>query len=149
MFNLIVVPLVGLICMFADDDDNKDKLALPLAAYIARRTQWEVFTPYRFDDMLNNIKSVSAQTGTIDKFDALKNTISRRIFPQGSLFDALLEGKNNKELSDIITRGVYEGHTRTYKTFMQLTPYHNFYEQWYGSKAKRSYYEKQIMKLEN
>lgn len=149
MFNLIVVPLVGLICMFADDDDNKDKLALQLAAYIARRTQWEVFTPYRFDDMLNNIKSVSAQTGTIDKFDALKNTISRRIFPQGSLFDALLEGKNNKELSDIITRGVYEGHTRTYKTFMQLTPYHNFYEQWYGSKAKRSYYEKQIMKLED
>lgn len=149
MFNLIVVPLVGLICMFADDNDNRDKLALQLAAYIARRTQWEVFTPYRFDDMLNNIKSVSAQTGTLDKFDALKNTISRRIFPQGSLFDALLEGKNNKELSDIITRGVYEGHTRTYKTFMQLTPYHNFYEQWYGSKAKRSYYEKQIMKLED
>lgn len=149
IFHLIVTPLVGLICMFADDDDNKDALALQLAAYIARRTQWEVFTPYRFDDMLNNIKSVSAQTGTLDKFDALKNTLSRRIFPQGSLFDTLLEGKSNKQISDIISRGVYEGHSRMYKSFMQLTPYHNFYEQWYGSKAKRGYYEKQIMKLEN
>ena len=40
-------------------------------------------------------------------------------------------------------------HSRTFKTFMQLTPYHNLYEQWYGSRAKRMYYEKQIMKLDD
>jgi len=38
VFNTMVVPLVSLICMFADDDDKKDWLALQLAAYIARRT---------------------------------------------------------------------------------------------------------------
>ena len=46
---------------------------------VYRKTNLMTFTPYRFDDMLNNIKSVSAQTGTIDKFDALKN-ITRRVF---------------------------------------------------------------------
>lgn len=135
--------------MFADDDDNKDKLALQLAAYIARRTQWETYTPYRWDDMLNNIKSVSAQTGTLDKFDALRNMVEKRIFPQGSLLDGVLGLSNNKQVSELITRGVYEGHTRTFKTLMQLTPYHNLYEQWYGSRQKRAYYEKQIMKLED
>lgn len=148
VFNAVVVPLVSLICMFADDDDNKDKLALQLAAYIARRTQWETFTPYRFDDMLNNIKSVSAQTGTLDKFDALRNTFERRLFPQGSLLDGVLGLSSKKPLSELIERGVYQGHTRTYRTLMQLTPYHNLYEQWYGSKQKRAYYEKQIMKIE-
>lgn len=149
VFYAVVVPLVSLICMFADDDDNKDKLALQLAAYIARRTQWETYTPYRWDDMLNNIKSVSAQTGTLDKFDALRNMVERRIFPQGSLLDGVLGLSNNKQVSELITRGVYEGHTRTFKTLMQLTPYHNLYEQWYGSRQKRAYYEKQIMKLED
>jgi hypothetical protein len=99
--------------------------------------------------MLNNIKSVSAQTGTLDKFDALRNMVERRIFPQGSLFDGVLGLSNNKQVSELITRGVYEGHTRTFKTLMQLTPYHNLYEQWYGSRQKRAYYEKQIMKLED
>ena len=149
VFNTVVTPLVSLICMYADGDDKKDWLALQLAAYIARRTQWETFTPYRFDDMLNNIKSVSAQTGTIDKFDALKNTITRRVFPQGTLFDTMLGLSSKKPLSDLIQRGVYKDHSRTFKTFMQLTPYHNLYEQWYGAKAKRMYYEKQIMKLDN
>lgn len=149
VFNTVVVPLVSLICMFADDDDKKDWLALQLAAYIARRTQWETFTPYRFDDMLNNIKSVSAQTGTLDKMDAFKNMISRRVFPQGSLFDTMLGLSNNKRVEELIQRGVYKDHSRTFKTMMQLTPYHNLYEQWYGAKAKRMYYEKQIMKLDS
>lgn len=149
VFNTMVVPLVSLICMFADDDDKKDWLALQLAAYIARRTQWETFTPYRFDDMLNNIKSVSAQTGTLDKMDAFKNMITRRVFPQGTLFDTMLGLSSNKKVEELIQRGVYKDHSRTFKTLMQLTPYHNFYEQWYGSKAKRMYYEKQIMKLDS
>lgn len=149
VFNTVVTPLVSLICLFADGDDKKDWLALQLAAYIARRTQWEVFTPYRKEDILNTIKSVSAQTGTIDKFDALKNTISRRVFPQGTLFDTMLGLSSKKPLQELIQRGVYQDHSHTFKALMQLTPYHNLYEQWYGAKAKRMYYEKQIMKLDN
>lgn len=149
MFMIAVVPLVELICMFADDDDNKDELALQLAAYVARRVQWEVFTPYRMSDIFNNIKSPSAQTGTVDKFSNLFSQLSKRALPQGSLFDTLLGLDQNIHKSDTIMRGVYEGHSRLYKALMQVTPYHNFYEQWYGSKQKRMYYEKQIMQLDD
>lgn len=149
VFTTVVIPLVSLICMFADDDDNKDELALQLAAYIARRTQWEVFTPYRMSDIFNNIKSVSAQTGTLDKLESLSNTVSRRIFPQGFLLDTLLGLDKKTPMSDIIQKGVYEGHSKLYKALMQLTPYHNLYEQWYGSRQKRKYYEKQIMKMDD
>lgn len=149
VFHSLVVPLVSLICLFADGDDQKDALALQLAAYIARRTQWETYTPYRWDDILNNIKSVSAQTGTLDKFDAFFNMVSRRLFPRSSLLDTLLGLHGGKPLSDRITRGVYKGWLRDYKVLMQMTPLHNLYEQWYGSKMKRMYYEKQIMQLDD
>lgn len=148
MFTTVVIPLVGLICMFADDDDNKEDNALQLAAYIARRVQWEVFTPYRMSDIFNNIKSPSAQTGTLDKFANLSGELQNRIFPRGVLLDTLLGLNPNDEKSDIITRGVYKDHTRLYKYLMQMTPYHNLYEQWYGARQKRSYYEKQIMQLD-
>lgn len=145
----VVSPLVSLICMFADSDGEDKNLALQLAAYIARRTQWETYTPYRWDDMLNNIKSVSAQTGTLDKFDAFKNSVSQRIFPRGSLLDTLLGLSSKTPGSEEIQRGVYKGYTRLQKSLFQLTPYHNTFEQWYGAKQKRQYYEKQIMKLDD
>ena len=87
------------------------------------------------------------QTGTLDKFSNLWSQLSRRAMPQASLLDTLLGLEPKSEYNDIIMRGVYEGHSRMYKALMQLTPYHNLYEQWYGSKQKRSYYEKQIMQL--
>lgn len=149
MFMTTVVPLVELICMFADDDDNKDELALQLAAYVTRRVQWEVFTPYRMSDIFNNIKSPSAQTGTVDKFSNLFSQLTKKAFPQGSLLDTLLGLDQKVQKSDVIIRGVYEGHTKLYKALMQITPYHNLYEQWYGSKQKRMYYEKQIMQLDD
>lgn len=149
MFTTTVIPLVGLICMFADMDDNKDELALQLAAYIARRVEWEVFTPYRMSDIFNNIKSPSAQTGTIDKFANFTSQITKRIMPQGTLLDTLLGLDQKVQKSDIIMRGVYEGHSRLYRAMMQMTPYHNLYEQWYGSKQKRNYYEKQIMQIDD
>lgn len=75
--------------------------------------------------------------------------ISYRVFPQSSLLDTLLGLHSKKPLSDRITRGVYKGWLRDYKVLMQMTPLHNLYEQWYGSKMKRMYYEKQIMQLED
>lgn len=91
------MPAVALICAYADsDDDNK---LLQLLAYIAVRTQWETFTPYRFDDALNNFKSVSAQTGTLD---AIENVVASlpeyalySIMAQGSLYDTFLGGSLN------------------------------------------------------
>jgi len=68
--------------------------------------------------MLNNIKSVSAQTGTLDKMDAFKNMITRRVFPQGTLFDTMLGLSSNKKVEELIQRGVYKDHSRTFKTLM-------------------------------
>jgi len=118
MFFIAVVPLVQLICMFADGDDKKDDLALQLAAYVARRVQWETFTPYRMSDIFNNVKSPSAQTGTLDKVSNLWSQLSRRAMPRASLLDTLLGLEQNSEYNDIIMRGVYEGHSRMYKALM-------------------------------
>lgn len=147
LFNLFVSPLIGLLCTFADDDDKRDEQLLQLTAYIARRTEWEVYTPYRFDDILNNIKSVSAQTGTLDKVDALKNSVGRHIFPQGSLLDTFLDLDNKQRTDDIISTGVYKDWSRFDRDMFKFMPVHNFYEQWNGSKTKRKYYENQIMQL--
>ena len=146
MFWGFITPVVGILAALADDDDNKDKLALQLAVYIARRTQWETYTPYRFDDILNNIKTVSAETGTIDKIGSLGTQVVKYITPSASLYDTFLgSGSQRKVDDDIISRGVYKDWTRFDKAFFQMFPVHNLYEQWYGSKDKRKYYENQIM----
>lgn len=141
-----ITPVVGLLAALADDDDNKDKLALQLAVYIARRTQWETYTPYRFEDLFNNIKTVSAQTGTIDKIGSLGTQVVKYITPSASLYDTFLGSGSQRNINDdIIQRGVYKDWTRFDKAFFQMFPIHNLYEQWYGSKDKRKYYENQIM----
>ena len=141
-----ITPVVGILAALADDDDNKDKLSLQLAAYIARRTQWETYTPYRYSDLFNNIKTVSAQTGTMDKIGALGTQVFKYITPQASLYDTFIGSSPQKNIDDdIITRGVYKDWTRFDKAFFQMFPIHNLYEQWYGSKDKRKYYENQIM----
>lgn len=147
LFNLFISPLIGLLCMWADDDDKRDEQLLQLVAYIARRTEWETYTPYRFDDILNNIKSVSAQTGTLDKIDAFKNSLGKRVFPQGSLLDTFLDLDNSNKTDELIQTGVYQDWTRFDRDIFKFTPMHNFYEQWNGAKTKRKYYENQIMQL--
>ena len=47
--------LLSLLFAAADDKDNKDKLLLQLAAYVARRVQWEAFNAYRPSDLLSSI----------------------------------------------------------------------------------------------
>lgn len=94
LYKLVVCPAVALICAYADSDD--DNLLMQLLAYIAVRTKWEVFTPYRFDDALNNFKSVSAQTGTLDAFQNVAKSLPEyalySIMPRGSLLDTFLGG---------------------------------------------------------
>lgn len=146
VFWTMVTPIAGILAMLADDDDNKDKLMLQMAAYIARRTQWETYTPYRFDDILNNIKTVSAQTGTLDKFESLGRQAFKYVTPTGSLYDTFFKPElRQKTNSDTIKRGVYKDWTKLEKSMFQTLPIHNVYEQIYGSKDKRKYYENQIM----
>ena len=91
LYHMFITPIINAIAAFADDDDDdKDKIAfaivryiaeligaesddkmVQMAAYLGRRFQWEFYTAYRGDDLLNNIKTPSAQTGTNDKIESL------------------------------------------------------------------------------
>lgn len=146
-FTLIFIP-VSMLCAFADDDDKKDMLLLQLMAYLGRRTQWETYTPYRPIEMYNNIKSVTAQTSTTDKVEDVINSVLSYAMPAGSLFDTFRSGNIKEKNNRYVKRGVYKGFTKFERSIFKLFPQHNLYEQIYGSKAKRKYYENQIMKIE-
>lgn len=151
VFKLVFAPLVSLLCSYADDDDQKDDKLLQLLAYIMVRTRWEAFTPYRADDIFNNLKTVSAQTGTMDKIDALNNDMIKWIMPQGDLYNTFLRPhiKESKQYNPVVQRGIYEGWYKGYRDMFKFLPVHNMYEQINGSKQKRDYYTNQIEKLNN
>ena len=113
------------------------------------RTRWEAFTPYRADDIFNNLKTVSAQTGTMDKVDALGNDMIRWVLPQGDLYNTFLRPhiKNRKQYNPVVQKGIYEGWYKSYRDLFKFLPIHNMYEQINGSKQKRDYYTNQIEKL--
>jgi len=82
----------------------------------------------------------------MDKIGALGTQLFKYVTPQASLYDTFIGSSSQKNVDDnIITRGVYKDWTRLDKAFFQMFPIHNLYEQWYGSKDKRKYYENQIM----
>lgn len=155
LYKLVVCPAVALICAYADsDDDNK---LMQLLAYIAVRTKWEVFTPYRFDDALNNFKTVSAQTGTLDAIQSVAKSVPEyalySIMPRGQLLDTFLGGSFN-DYDPSIQRGIYSDYNipftntewnKASRDMFKATPFHHAYEQILDSKSKRSYYENQII----
>lgn len=138
--------LMPLLYAASDDKDNKDKLLLQLAAYTARRVEWESFNPYRLDDMANNISTVTAETSLLDKIETIITDYS----PRANLFSTLFNSDPLSEIGDNrVKRGVYKGWDKTDRDwFKLLIPYHNAYEQIYGSKEKRRYYENKIMQIE-
>lgn len=151
MYKCVLVPLVGYLCMQADDDDNKDKLLLQFAAFLARRLQWESFTPYRADDLFNNFKTVTAAQSLSDKAEAFCNSFIRWQYPQGSLFNTFFssENKQNDEYNPYVDRGVYKDWYKWERdAFKLFVPYHSAYEQYYDSRSKRKYYQNQIMQLD-
>lgn len=151
MYSMVITPIVGLICAYADDDDNKDKLLLQFMAFLARRVQWESFTPYRANDVLNNFKTVSAAQSLSDKAEAFVNSILRWYSPKGSLFDTLFASKNSttNTYNPIVDRGPYKGYSKIEKAAFKLfVPYHSAYEQALDSRTKRKYYENQIMQIQ-
>lgn len=158
-YRLFVQPLVALVCSIADDDDD-DKWWLQLLAYALRAFEWEYYTAFRTDDMLNNFKSPSAATSVLDAAEAvgydmatkapkmLVNTVS----PQGNfLFDPSQSWDDFENIfggqENVIEKGAYEGWTPWERDIVKSTAFHNLWEQLKNSKAKRRYQENQIMRL--
>lgn len=151
MYNLLLSPLVGFICRKADEDDNKDELLLQFAAFLLRRLQWEAFTPYRADDLRSNFRTVTAAQGLADKSEAFCNSLIRWYSPQGSLFNTFLgfENSKTKQYDPIVQKGAYKGWNKLERdAFKLFVPHHSAYEQINDARAKRIYYENQIMQLE-
>lgn len=145
----IIAYLAGSIYHNVKAESDKDKRRkLALLAYIMHRWQWEAMTPYRTDDLLSNIKSPSAATGTMDRIENFAETFSRTYYPSvaSSLWDTFNNKKSGKKFNPEVTRGEYAGWKKWQRSLFKLLPQHNFYEQWYGSEAKDRYFVNQIMK---
>ena len=147
-YKLLVQPLVTLACSIADDDDD-DKWWLQLLAYALRAFEWEYYTAFRSDDMLNNFKSPTAATSILDGLESIGQSASNTVAPFGNfLFDPSQTWNdlfNNEE--GVIQKGAYEGFTPLQRDLIKLTEYHNLWEQLKNSKAKRKYQENQIMRI--
>lgn len=181
IYNAMITPFVNSLAALADDDDNdQDKImfalvkylvdllgidsesnALQFAALVGRRVQWETYTMYRFSDINNNIRTVSAQTGTLDKFESAGNALYKSIFPRETLFETILsigQEYDSDDYDPYVNRGLYsESELREYllgdsrwtkleKALFKLLPFSHVYEQMFDSKSKRKYFENQIMK---
>lgn len=130
------------------DDDKDDKL-LQFMAYIALRTEWEVFTPYRAQDMLSNIKSPSANTGTIDKFEAIFSSSIKLVMPQGDLYNTFLRPNlKDDSYNPKVQKGTYKDWYKIERDLFKVLPAHNLYEQYNDSYSKRNYYKHRIMNAE-
>lgn len=147
----IVLPMTSYIVTLADDPDNDDNNLLQLIAYIAVAYQWESFTAYRPTDMFNNIMTVTAAQGVTGRLSYVWGQMFSFSFSNNSLLNWVFGGPSGEtetkdEKENIVKSGAYKGWDRTLMNMFKLTPAHNIYEQWYGSEAKRRYFENVIMK---
>lgn len=158
-YRLFVQPLVALVCSIADDDDD-DKWWLQFLAYALRAFEWEYYTAFRTDDMLNNFKSPSAATSVLDAAEAVGYDMATKapkmfvntVSPQGNfLFDPSQSWDDFENIfggqENVIEKGAYEGWTPWERDIVKSTAFHNLWEQLKNSKAKRRYQENQIMRL--
>lgn len=137
LFNI----LIPLIFAPVDDPDKKDELMYQFCAYVARRVQWETLNPYHPSDVVSNIRTVTAEISLIDKVENLLK------YGWKSLYDVLsFNDQLNNEL--IYQSGVYKGDHKLWVSLFKLLPFHNTWEQYWGSAAKRRYYEHQVMDLD-
>lgn len=153
---LAISPLANTLAAIADDADDDDEWWLQFLAYIARSFEWEFFTPLRFEDMLNNVKSPTAATSVLDKTEGFMYQLSNTISPTTNiLYDLSLFGEDtfaSGEDDSIVQRGAYGDKSpfgnwkKINRDIFKLTPYHNLYEQALNSKDKRKYMEQQIMR---
>ena len=149
---LIVVPIVLSIVAAANDPENDDNYLLQWIAYCATAFMWESFTPYRPADLFNNIRNVSAASSLLDAIGQFSIQF-QFTNPDISLSQAFLNvfgidtQTEEEEDEDVIKSGAYKGWTKNQRAWFKiLFPFHNVYEQYKNSEAKRRYYEKQVMK---
>ena len=134
-----------------NERDKKKKMFLYLMSYLAHRVQWEVLTPYRFTDAFNTVKTPSAATGTIDKIENINESFWRTYFPTvyGNLYDTFNSQKKLNKYNPVVKTGVYTGWQKFQRDIFKFTPFHNTFEQLFGSDAKDRYYVNQVMKQNN
>ena len=162
LYNIIVAPLASLVCSIADNDDDK-RWWLQMLAFAARAFQWEFYTAFRTDDLLNNIKSPTAATSVLDAVEQFGNGLTtsatkilpvttNTLFPQSNfLFDPsqawddatnIIGGESRK-----IKKGSYKDWEPWQRNVVKMSPVHNLIEQVKDSKSKRNYIENQVMHL--
>lgn len=135
------------ICRLADED-KKDKL-LQFIAYLMLRVQWESYSAYRATDIFNTIRTPSAELGTVDKIEAVANSLIRSIFPNGNLLDTLYSSDLKNSYNETVRRGAYKGWNKSDRDWFKLLfPQHHLYEQYNDSYSKRRYYKNKIMNAE-
>ena len=148
LINAILSPLIALLESYIKDDDDDDNKLLNLLLYVQYRSLWEAKTPYLFDDLFNNIKTVSAGTSGTDKVQNLLESVSRTYFPDisNSLYDTFFS-RDIKEYDEYVKKGAYKDDLKVVRDLIKLTPYHNVYEQYNDSENKLRYFKNQVMKV--
>lgn len=156
---------VQAICAWAaKDDDDDDSQWKEWLAYISRAFEWEASTPYNFVDMLDNVKTASPATGTLDKLEDVGSMLQGvgssvgtwgyySMFPRESSLQNLIyssetETEDDLYINQTVKSGVYKDEPKWLRTVQKLHPYHNIKEQMYGSKRKRQYIEDRVMRID-
>jgi hypothetical protein len=117
-------------------------LVYQFCAYVARRVEWESLNTWHPGDALANIRTVTAETSLLDKIENFIKYGKKSLYDVFSSSDSL-----DKEL--VYQSGVYKGDNKfAVSLFKLLIPAHNIYEQYYGSRQKRRYYENRVMSLD-
>ncbi|WP_173431847.1 hypothetical protein [Sharpea azabuensis] len=144
----MISPVVTSLISSAKDEDKKDKRLYQLIVYILTRFMWESYTPYRAEDLFNNVKSPSAATSMMDKLESAGHSFYKTIFPQQTLYDTFFNSESSsKQLYDPnVKRGVYKNMPYPLNKklgrdlFKLFVPAHNAVEQWYDARTKENYY---------
>jgi len=158
IFNLILSPLINGLCKYADDPENKDSKFLQFMCLVLRQFQWEAYNPYRFIDIFNNVKNVTAATGSGDVVQDLGNMISAEatyatqlILPRtaSDLFSiqSLSDTIENPWLKKVKS-GAYKDKTKIERSVAKALPWSNWWEQSLDSKAKRKWIEGKTMGID-
>lgn len=140
LITLMSTLVVGPICKWADDD--KDDFWLQTFAYWLKSSKWEITGPYNVEELIANIKSPTAMTSLLDRFNAVAaNSNSGLINWLSSLS---LTDDNDKVINK---NSPYAGWTYSERSWFKALsgPISNEYEQdkAVGVYGKRKWMEKQ------
>lgn len=156
IYNILLGPFIDALCKYADQPDQKNSKFLQFICLVARQFQWEAYNPYRFTDVFNTIKNVTAATGSgdvaQDVFKAVgaeANYALRLLLPRaGGTTNKVVEGLQNTIENPWLKKvksGAYQGDTQIFKTGMKTIPWSNTMEQILDSKGKRKWIEGNTM----